>query len=117
MGVDPESYVSAGELRVWDPPRTFEFTWGMDDRAELTDLLRFELEPTDDGTRLTFTTWLGGPIQNTDTAVGWHVCLDHLSGLLDAPASSAEEAAALVQRVMARSEELRPAYAALLQDA
>ena len=23
---------------MWDPPRTFEFTWGMDGREELTDL-------------------------------------------------------------------------------
>ncbi|SDK10433.1 Uncharacterized conserved protein YndB, AHSA1/START domain [Nocardioides sp. YR527] len=118
MGVDPDDYVSAGELRVWDPPRTFEFTWGMDGREELTDLLRFELEPTDDGTRLTFMTWFGSPTGNTDSAVGWHVCLDHLAGVLDAPEPPAEEDAALVvQRVMARSEELRPAYAALLQDA
>ncbi|MEU0312671.1 SRPBCC domain-containing protein [Nocardioides sp. NPDC006273] len=42
MGVDPGGYVSEGELRVRDPPRAFEFTWGMDGRADLTDLLRFE---------------------------------------------------------------------------
>lgn len=116
MGVDPDNYVSEGELRVWDPPRTFEFTWGMDGREELTDLLRFELEPTEDGTRLTFTTWLGGPAQNADTAVGWHVCLDELTDLLDdGPAASTDDAAALVvQRVKARTEELGPKYAALI---
>ncbi|TQL66310.1 uncharacterized protein YndB with AHSA1/START domain [Nocardioides albertanoniae] len=116
MGVDPGSYVSEGELRVWDPPHVFELTWGMDGRAELTDLLRFELEPTDDGTRLTFTTWLGGSAGNTDTAVGWHVCLDQLTDLLDdGPTAPTEESAALVvQRVTARSDELRPSYAALL---
>lgn len=114
MGVDPGSYVSEGELRVWDPPRTFEFTWGMDGRTELTDLLRFELEPTENGTRLTFTTWLGGPTGNTDTAVGWHVCLDQLAGLLDSPESPTDDTAAVVQRVMAQADELRPAYAALI---
>ncbi|MFI5627338.1 SRPBCC domain-containing protein [Nocardioides sp. NPDC051685] len=115
MGVDPDNHVSEGELRVWDPPRTFEFTWGMDGRTDLTDLLRFDLEPTDDGTRLTFTTWLGGPAGNTDTAVGWHVCLDQLTGLLDTPGSPTEDAAAVVvERVMAQADELRPAYAALI---
>jgi uncharacterized protein YndB with AHSA1/START domain len=114
MGVDPSSYVSAGELRVWDPPQIFEFTWGMDGRTDLTDLLRFELEPTDGGTRLTFTTWLGGTTGNTDTATGWHVCLDQLAGLLDGPESRAPEASAVVQQAMAQADELRPAYAALL---
>ncbi|MGH3352233.1 MAG: SRPBCC domain-containing protein, partial [Nocardioides sp.] len=116
IGVDPGDYVSAGELRVWDPPRIFEFTWGMDGRAELTDLLRFELEPTADGTRLTFTTWLGGTTQNTDTAVGWHVCLDQLADLLtNGPTSPTEVSAAIVvERVTARTDELRPSYAELL---
>ena len=115
MGVDPDNHVSEGELRVWDPPRTFEFTWGMDGRDELTDVLRFELEPTDDdGTRLTFITWLGGPAGNTDTAVGWHVCLDQLAGLLDAGSPTETSAAVVVQHVMAQADELRPAYAALL---
>ncbi|GGR44570.1 uncharacterized protein YndB with AHSA1/START domain [Nocardioides luteus] len=118
MGVDPESFVSAGELLVWDPPHTFEFSWGMDGRADLTDLLRFELEPTDDGTRLTFTTWFGDPTPNTDTAVGWHVCLDELTGLLDhGPSSPTGDAAAVVQNVMSQADELRPAYVDLLQDA
>ena len=116
MGVDPGDYVSEGELRVWDPPRTFEFTWGMDGREDLTDLLRFDLEPTDDGTRLTFTTWLGRPTGNTDTAVGWHVCLGELADLLEkGPTPMTEEASArVVQRVKARTDELRPAYAAAL---
>ncbi|MBK9367468.1 MAG: SRPBCC domain-containing protein [Deltaproteobacteria bacterium] len=41
-----------GEIRVWDPPHVFEWTWDV-------DLLRFELAPEGEGTRLTFTTWLG----------------------------------------------------------
>ena len=115
MGVDPASFVSAGELQVWDPPHTFEFTWTVDDRADLSDLLRFELEPTDDGTRLTFTTWLGGPIGNADTATGWHVCLDELADLLDeGPGALTGDPAAVVQRVKDRTEELGPKYATLL---
>ncbi|HEX6165290.1 MAG TPA: hypothetical protein VFZ30_00780, partial [Acidimicrobiales bacterium] len=66
-----------GTIRVWDPPRVFEWTWD-------TDLLRWELEPTDEGTLLVLTTWLGDtdtPVVNT--AAGYHVCLAHLVELLD----------------------------------
>ncbi|MFC7406508.1 SRPBCC domain-containing protein [Georgenia alba] len=123
MGVDPDDHVSAGELRVWDPPRTFELTWGVDGRADLTDLLRFELEPAEEGTRLTFTTWLGGSEapdasggDSSDTATGWHVCLDELADLLDeGPTSPTEQAAAVVaQRVKDRTAHLGPRYAAML---
>ena len=43
------------------------------------------LEPTSEGTLLTFTTWLGPdqPAGTTGTAAGWHVCLDQLVDLLD----------------------------------
>lgn len=73
--LDPPSV--PGTIRVWDPPRVFEWTWD-------TDLLRWELEPTDEGTLLVLTTWLGDagtPVANT--AAGYHVCLDHLVELLD----------------------------------
>jgi uncharacterized protein YndB with AHSA1/START domain len=66
-----------GEIKVWDPPAVFEWSWS-------TDLLRWELDEVDDGTRLRFTTWLG-PDQKgaANTAAGYHVCLDHLIELLD----------------------------------
>lgn len=66
-----------GQIRTWDPPHVFEWTWD-------TDVLRWELEPTDDGTRLTFTTWLGPDPEGTaNAAAGYHVCLDQLTELLD----------------------------------
>lgn len=70
--------VLPGRIEVWDPNRVFEWTWH-------TDRLRFELEPTDEGTLLTFTTWLGeGEAADvTGTAAGYHVCLAQLVELLD----------------------------------
>jgi uncharacterized protein YndB with AHSA1/START domain len=40
-----------GEIRVWDPPSVFEWTWE-------TDVLRWGLTPENGGTNLRFTTWL-----------------------------------------------------------
>ena len=67
----------SGEILVWDPPRTFEWTWD-------TDHLRWELEPIEEGTLLRFTTWFGDPASGSpQTAAGYHICLDHLIELLD----------------------------------
>jgi uncharacterized protein YndB with AHSA1/START domain len=66
-----------GEIRVWDPPSVFEWTWD-------TDILRWELAEVDGGTQLTFTTWLSPDDTGAaNTAAGYHVCLDHLESLLD----------------------------------
>lgn len=126
-GVDPEDMVSAGELLAWEPPRVFELTWSVGERADLADLLRFELERSGDGTLLHFTTWLGGqaPTDATETkraagtATGWHVCLDELERLADrGPMSPSDQAAAIVvQRVKARMAELSERYTALLSTA
>jgi uncharacterized protein YndB with AHSA1/START domain len=98
-----EEPVLHGEIRVWDPPSVFEWTWD-------TDLLRWELAPHGDGgTLLTFTTWLGDPGDETTTgtAAGYHVCLDQLVELLDrgsvAPLEDADVAAleAIYARVVA----------------
>jgi uncharacterized protein YndB with AHSA1/START domain len=68
----------AGRIEVWDPPAVFQWTWS-------GDILRFELNPTDGGTTLTFTTWLEAPDFDgtADAAGGYHVCLDQLRALLD----------------------------------
>ena len=67
-----------GRIEVWDPPAVFQWTWS-------GDILRFELNPTDGGTTLTFTTWLKAPDCDgtADAAGGYHVCLDQLRALLD----------------------------------
>ena len=66
-----------GVIRVWDPPSVFEWTWD-------ADVLRWELEPTAEGTLLRFTTWLEQPDEIVPSvAAGYHVCLDELILLLD----------------------------------
>lgn len=66
----------SGEIRVWQPPEVFEWSWD-------TDLLRWELVPDGDGTVLTFTTWLGDVGHPAEkTAAGYHVCLDQLAELV-----------------------------------
>lgn len=66
-----------GEIRVWDPPSVFEWTWS-------TDVLRWELDETDIGTHLTFTTRIGPDDQGAaNTAAGYHVCIATLEQLLD----------------------------------
>ena len=66
-----------GLVKVWDPPKVFEWTWD-------TDIVRFELEADGDHTVLTLTTWLSGKdAGTTKTAAGYHVCLDHLAQVLD----------------------------------
>jgi uncharacterized protein YndB with AHSA1/START domain len=91
-----------GAVRVWEPPRVFEWTWD-------TDVLRFELRPTDTGTHLTFTTWLGEAEGLGQTAAGYHVCLEQLRHLLDAGATGP-----LVDRDVRRWEE---EYSALVRSA
>lgn len=72
-----EQPVTHGTILTWDPARIFEWTWG-------TDVLRWELEPVEGGTKLTLTTWLGEGVDVAkDAAAGYHVCLDQLMELLD----------------------------------
>ena len=66
-----------GRILTWDPPRTFSWMWD-------TDTLVFELEPTETGTRLVFTTWVVDTTAGVDkTAAGYHHCLHQLVALLD----------------------------------
>ena len=66
-----------GEIRVWDPPSLFEWTWE-------TDVLRWELTPEAGGTLLTFTTWMGPDAKGAvNAAAGYHICLATLEELLD----------------------------------
>ena len=62
-----------GRVVELDPPRVFAFLWG-------EDLLRLELAPAGDGTRLTLTQELRGADEAARNAAGWHVCLDKLGG-------------------------------------
>lgn len=66
-----------GEVLEVDEPRSLAFTWG-------EDTLRFELTPTDGGTRLVLVDELP-PSAAARNASGWEVCLDRLAGLEPAP--------------------------------
>ncbi len=59
-----------------DPPTTLEYTWG-------DDLLRWQLEPSGAGTRLTLRHTLATPDMEPDVAAGWHICTAVLQHLLD----------------------------------
>ncbi|MGC5615068.1 SRPBCC domain-containing protein [Georgenia sp. Z1491] len=87
-GMDPDE-VLPGLIRAFDPPTLFELVWGNSEGE--ADVLRFELEPVDGGTRLVFTTWPGepGPLGHAGTAAGWHACLDELESMLRGAAGSA----------------------------
>lgn len=63
-------------VTVVEPPTRLEYTWG-------TDLLRWQLEPTDSGTRLTLRHTVAGPEWLSPVAAGWHICLDVAGLLLD----------------------------------
>jgi uncharacterized protein YndB with AHSA1/START domain len=75
-----ENPVLTGRIVTWDPHRSFAWEW--DD-----ELLTYELEPTDTGTRLTLVVRLGQNSPGADkVAAGYHVCLDHLIALVDTEA-------------------------------
>src|SRR5690349_13474313 len=60
-----------GELKVCDPPRLLEYTWG-------DELLRFELSEAGKGCKLVFFATVSERSQAPRDATGWHFCLDNL---------------------------------------
>jgi uncharacterized protein YndB with AHSA1/START domain len=70
---DREVEPMTGRVVELDPPRLFAFLWG-------EDLLRLELAPEGDGTRLTLLQTLHAEDEAARNAAGWHVCLDQLGG-------------------------------------
>ncbi len=65
-----------GEMLAYEPPRVLEFTWG-------PDVLRIELEPSDEGTVLTLLDTLEQRGKGARDAAGWHACLQELAAELD----------------------------------
>jgi len=63
-------------VTVVEPPTRLEYTWG-------TDVLRWHLEPTDDGTRMTLRHTVQSQEWLSKVAAGWHICLDVAQVLLD----------------------------------
>jgi uncharacterized protein YndB with AHSA1/START domain len=59
-----------------DAPSLLEYTWG-------DDVLRWQLEPTDRGTRLTLHHTTDDPSMVPKVAAGWHICIAVAERLLD----------------------------------
>jgi len=64
-----------GQIRVFDPPRLLEFTWG-------SDVLRWELSPAPGGSTLVFSTSVAQRSNAPRDATGWEGCLDGLEATL-----------------------------------
>lgn len=68
--------VFEGEVLAFDPPTALEIRWG-------TDVIRIELEPDGEGTRLTLLDTIDQLGKAARDGAGWHVCLDQLEHHLD----------------------------------
>lgn len=66
----------AASVRQSDAPRLLEYAWG-------TDVVRWELEPTTGGTKLTLRRTIADRGTLPGVAAGWHLCLTVAERLLD----------------------------------
>jgi len=75
-----KEYDIEGAVRVFDPPRVLEYTWGL---GSPPDIVRWELTPDGDGTMLTFTHLLHDPNMQKSVLPGWHSWIERLEPSLD----------------------------------
>ena len=73
---DGQDIVLRGDVTLCDPPTLLEYAWG-------DDILRWHLEATDYGTRLTLYHTTDYPTMLPKVAAGWHICLAVADRLLD----------------------------------
>lgn len=71
----PSPHVTETKITRADKPELLEYNWGGFD-------MRWKLEPSGEGTRLTLWTNIARPFIAMGAA-GWHICLDVLDHLLD----------------------------------
>jgi uncharacterized protein YndB with AHSA1/START domain len=69
-----------GVVRVFDPPKIFEYTWEKGEREP--SLIRFELVADGDGTILTLDHSKIGVDSAASIGAGWHMHLDAMEALL-----------------------------------
>ena len=74
----PSPHVTETRITRADKPKLLEYNWGGFD-------MRWKLEPSGEGTRLTLWTSIARPFIAMGAA-GWHICLDVLDHLLDGDA-------------------------------
>lgn len=108
---DENTSVVRGTIRICDPPRTIEYDW--EEAGQNRSVVRFDLEPGEDGTRITITHRMLNEDEAPNYSAGWHAHLEALAGVLGGTRASPE----WVERMMARYRELRPAYVDLVQAA
>jgi uncharacterized protein YndB with AHSA1/START domain len=73
---EEEGDAMTGEMRVFDPPRLLEYTWG-------GEILRWQLESSGEGTLLVLSNTFEDVAKSARDAAGWHFCLANLGSLLD----------------------------------
>lgn len=103
-GPNTDEVASPGEVTVFDPPHVLEATGG-----DEGGVLRWELEPTGEGCRLTFThTLMPGERPQNSVLAGWHFLHDQLpEALAGRPADwHAHEATRTEHGHIARIEEI-----------
>lgn len=87
MHTGPSQFHVTGRILVWDPPRTFEHEWRVAPRPELPEgedaVIRWELEPVPEGTRLLLTHRRLTKATALGFAPGTHALLDRLEAHLD----------------------------------
>jgi uncharacterized protein YndB with AHSA1/START domain len=76
-----------GEMITYEPHSLLEFKWS-------EDVLRFELQPVEDGTLLTLFDTFDELGKAARDAAGWHVCLDLLEGHIKGAAPPADQGSA-----------------------
>jgi uncharacterized protein YndB with AHSA1/START domain len=71
-----------GQLRIFEPPRLLEYTWG-------SDVLRWALTPASGGCSLVFTSTVAQRSNAPRDATGWEGCLGNLGAVLSGTATRA----------------------------
>jgi uncharacterized protein YndB with AHSA1/START domain len=98
-----ENYRSKGRIEIYDPMRTFAWTWSELDGSK-TSLVRWDLEPDGDGCKVTLTHSGLTPAEGSDVGPGWHA---HLQAIEDA----ADGVSTPWSTVRARADAAKPLYA------
>jgi len=80
-----------GLLRIFEPPRLLEYSWG-------TDVLRWELASAPGGCALVFTTTVAQRSNAPRDATGWEGCLDNLEAAVSGGAASPPSADQFAER-------------------
>ncbi len=105
-------YRMEGEVRVYEPPTLFEFTWP-ERPAATPSLVRFALTEAGGGTRLTLTQTFVAKSDLPNVAAGWHEHLERLDLAVDGAGATRwnrerEAALALEYRAMVGGEGFEP---------